>query len=744
MSSTSPPNPGIQSHFTGNDGNGLQAYSYRGYPSQPYPRRDDLSEPLLTTSTPSFSFRAYPPVIFTGVGEFPAGFHEHSHPPLVTGTALTQNTPGNSGVQSGSQSSRVNLQLPPASTTTPVSQPAQMRYYHTDLAVLSAEQYNEGHYSRRSASKANLKPTATVVPVDNAPNPKKRGRKAVDEEQRDTAEEVKRTRGRPRLETKDQTPTERRRTQIRLAQRAYRNRKENAITDLQEKIDNLKEVNSEINNAYQDLFDYASKRGLLAQAPEFGQQLQRLQSLIKETQDKNSPKSDRDSPEERSDDAQDAQRTEDAAAISEEPVTTLPEDETTQLWGGITVSHESVAPEEIPSTMPDLNPTLSNPQPQQYEIVTAPNSDNASFGLNFLDNMNYGNPAYSGWAEHPWNRLTGPRTMSFNEWSFARRLHRHAVERAAALISMPNPPPAKVSRVFGFVMLFETMDEIRTRTLATLAKVRDEPLNYWEHPFHRLGGSGTHFSYRGDGPSSLSGSSNYESTGYAMGPFDEPTMRVRDTLLGVSQYINMSGWEGTWFDSGEVETYLAQNGIIIPTSADIHTIELQPDAFSDVHTHSQIQLMQTIPPNVPPGFSGNQSYNPGMSTDVSSGSGGTAFPTRIDPPLNSSASSSQNDPWAPTSVTSTLYGNMPTAGIGIPSFTGFDNMTVNPYTSTEPYAFPHQMPAATNTQIAPKRVVLDVNSFISDLINHATCLGRAPAFRPKDIATSFWNSVIKD
>lgn len=642
-----------------------------------------------------------------------------------------------------------------------------MRYLHTNLAVLSAEQYDNGRYPKRTSSKVNAKPTTTVVPIENAPNPRKRGRNRADIGIDEPVEETKRSRGRPRLDTKDQTPTERRRTQIRLAQRAYRNRKESAITDLQARINDLKDVNNEINNAYQDLFDYASRRGLLAQAPEFRQQLQRLQTLIKQTQEKDSPKdSEEESPEGNSDDnARETQATEDVTQVEQEesvPVRPEPQPQpqlqpqAMHLWGGLMVSHEPIAQHVQATTSSNLDPALANPPAHEYEIVTAPTAENASFGPSLpLDEHSWG-AAQANWAQHPWNRLTGPRSMASSEWAFARRLHRQTVERAYTLVNMPNPPPARMSRVFGFVMLFETLDEIKSRTRATLDRIRSEPLNYWEHPFHQLGGSGTHFSSSsssdraggggggGPGPSSLAGSSSYQSTGFGMGPFNERTTRVRDTFLGVSQYINMSGWEGTWFDAGEVETYLAQNGVVIPTAADIHTVEVQPGAFLDVQPQQpQIQLMQSIPPHAAHAPHGHQTFDPGVLPHAPPPMEHMSFSAPLHTQTNAYPVPTRDNSWQPISVTSNLYGAAQSAdgGGGVPSFTGFDNMA---FPNSSSYLFPHHEPAAAAVMAAPKRVVLDVNNFISTLVTHATCLGRAPAFRPKDIVSSFWNAVIAD
>ncbi|KAI1772207.1 hypothetical protein F4818DRAFT_179414 [Hypoxylon cercidicola] len=736
MSSMSQPNTDIHPHYIGDH---LRDH---GQFSQPYGGYGDLaSQPLLTTPIPGFSSNHYPPVS-SGLVHAPNSLDRNSSSSLPAETSLVQPVSWNSAGPSVPQRESFDFQLPAGGTSALLEVP--MRYLHTNLPVLSAEQYDNGRYPKRAASKAKAKPTATVVPAENAPNPRKRGRNQTDTETTEPGEETKRSRGRPRLETKDQTPTERRRTQIRLAQRAYRNRKENAITDLQAKIDDLKEVNNEINNAYQNLFDYASQRGLLAQAPEFGEQLQRLQTLIKQTQEKDNLKdSEEGSPEGNSDEnVQETQAAEDVAPLEEEavPVQPEPEPQATHLWGGLMVSHEPVV-QHMQATASNLDPALTNPPAHEYEIITAPTPDNASFGPTLSVDPNFWGSAQANWAQHPWNRLTGPRSMATNEWAFARRLHRRSVERALSLVNMPNPPPSRMTRVFGFVMLFESLDEIKARTRATLDRIRDEPLNYWEHPFHHLGGSGTHFSDRVDGPSSLAGSSSYQSTGFSMGPFNEQTTRVRDTFLGVSQYINMSGWEGTWFDAGEVETYLAQNGVVIPTTADIHTVEVQPGAFSDVQSQPQIQLMQSIPPSATHAPHGNQTFDTGVPHSMPPSMGSTSFSAELNAHTNPNPVPTQNDLWPPISVTSNLYGATQSADGGIPSFTGFDNMA---FPNSSSYFFPHHEPVSAPAMAPPKRVVLDVNNFISSLISHATCLGRAPAFRPKDIVSSFWGAVIAD
>ncbi|KAI5859299.1 hypothetical protein GGS23DRAFT_329020 [Durotheca rogersii] len=714
-----------------------------------YPRQSGLSPSLIFPIPPSSS-TAYPSSASSGLAQLSTvGGNTSLLPPE---TPVVQSARWSRGAQPVLRTEPVDFQFTAGESSTSLPEVPAMRYFHTDLPMLSAERYDDSNRSRRPTTKAN--PIGGPVPVERPPNPKKRGRKTEDAGRKENGEETKRTRGRPRLETKDQTPTERRRTQIRLAQRAYRNRKENAITDLQAKINDLQEVNNEINTAYKSLFEYASSQGLLAQAPQFEQQLGRLQELIKQSQEKEVSGGEHSSPDSNSDDRkQESQRTEETSTANEEISYLRPEAESTQLFAGLTVTHEPgpATQQEVLPPATNVGAVLSEPRGESYEIVTAPTLENASFGADMPFDANLWNtPQWqSTWAENPWNRLTGPRTMSFNEWAFARRLHRHAVERAVALISMPNPPPAKLTRVFGFVMLFETMDEIRARTLATLARIRNQPLNYWEYPFHRLGGSGTHFSEGGEHtPSSLSGlGSPYQSNGFGVGPFNERTTSVRDTLLGVSQYINMSGWEGTWFDSGEVETYLAQNGVVIPVAADLHIVEVPPGMFADVQTQpNKTPAMPTTPPSSASVPGGDASAGPGMSGNAPLRT--MAFSGGSQPHDDMPDFPAQSDSWPGLSAHSDLGEVAQTADGEAASFAAFGDTGADIFPSSPSYVFrgSQQNTQALAPNVAPtpaaRRVLLDVNEFIDGLISHASCLGRAPAFRPRDIVGSFWNAVV--
>lgn len=75
-------------------------------------------------------------------------------------------------------------------------------------------------------------------------------------------DEGKRLRGRPQIHTKDQTATERRRTQIRIAQRAYRQRKDAIISRLEKKVDELKMVHEKTRDGVMEFVQLLNAEGV--------------------------------------------------------------------------------------------------------------------------------------------------------------------------------------------------------------------------------------------------------------------------------------------------------------------------------------------------------------------------------------------------------------------------------------------------------------------------------------------------
>ena len=86
-------------------------------------------------------------------------------------------------------------------------------------------------------------------------------------------ENGKKHRGRPRLDTHDETAADRRRTQIRLAQRAYRHRKETTISALKRRVKDLEQTIARMNSSFLNLQDNMFDSGLLHARPALSDQL---------------------------------------------------------------------------------------------------------------------------------------------------------------------------------------------------------------------------------------------------------------------------------------------------------------------------------------------------------------------------------------------------------------------------------------------------------------------------------------
>ncbi|RYP12304.1 hypothetical protein DL765_007415 [Monosporascus sp. GIB2] len=576
-----------------------------------------------------------------------------------------------------------------------------MRYPHADFPVLSAESYDDGYPLGGLVHKQ--RPGDTPF-MEDPPVSRKRKGKDVIVGQGEGEEGKKRARGRPRLDPKDQTQTERRRTQIRLAQRAYRNRKESAIAELESQVRDLKEVNDEMRDAFQQLLDSAARQGVLALAPEFGQQLQKLQALVRRL---------------REDGAEDESALD--AEVEDSPRDSLPEsvkspstqgattseaehNQPEQLYGGLLIDPERGAQPHSHS-LAGLTGSSMSDESGNYQIIAAPTIENASSAP---DTSFMFSSAPDSWSFSPWSSLPMPASTAYQESGFARRLHRYALEKAAYLICMKNPPPETIARVFGFARLFETTDQIRERTLATLAKARDQSLYNWNYPFHNLGGAGTHFPDRSGGAPWTGG--------FRLGPMDEAESHVRDSLLTISQNICMPGLQGLFWDCDEVEWYMRLNGVLVPdVAADFCSVHLRPGTFR----YQEVRHRGTdddAPHGAGPASA--SVFAPEHSHD------GTSMAT----------SSAMGDAWRQADASGEFMGAA-AAQTAIHGMTqGFAGSTLQTYDSSNVAD-----PLSGSTD--GKLVQLDIAKFLNGLVSRGACLGRTPGFRPEDVDAAFWESV---
>ncbi|KAK4069818.1 transcriptional regulator family: bZIP [Purpureocillium lilacinum] len=83
----------------------------------------------------------------------------------------------------------------------------------------------------------------------------------------------KRSRGRPRSDAKDETSADRRRTQVRLAQRAYRYRRDAAISDLEQRVKGFEAVNEHIREEFEVLQELLITEGVVDRFPQVAYRL---------------------------------------------------------------------------------------------------------------------------------------------------------------------------------------------------------------------------------------------------------------------------------------------------------------------------------------------------------------------------------------------------------------------------------------------------------------------------------------
>ncbi|KAF5487213.1 hypothetical protein CGCS363_v013863 [Colletotrichum siamense] len=644
-----------------------------------------------------------------------------------------------------------------------------------ELSILNAESFDDGvpgFHAPRSLPPAGR---ARVAGEDSGKSRKRTKMQAVDTCEQEE-EEKKRSRGRPRLDTNDETAKDRRRTQIRLAQRAYRNRKETAIQTLEKKVDQLRSNNEEMSKAFMKLYDFAVGKGMLDTAPEFGKQLQatteKFYSLARRTSEdggkdvdmatapdheseghRSSPNSNPDKPNER----------------SPSPDRAQPETQPDQvLYGGYMVDHTSMAhhPHHHSHALTAVHTTswahnnqalqartITSQAPLGYEIVTEPTPDNASFpfgmslegsGLDTAGLLDSSGQPLS-FSESPYSLLSAPSSYAYQERTFGRRLQRSTLERAYILMRMPNPPPNRIASVFGFCMLFETREKIVERLANRLSVNQRETLFNWRFPFLHLGGGGTFFDEMrnemdaSDLPrhdkslrttqtqvgnqGSLEPERQKIDSMYGIGPWNAQTEEIRDARVDHKLRMSVPGFDGDFYDADEVEWSLRQRGVVIPPAADFVTADINPADFTD----------EAI---------AERSFNPLVDNYIAT--------TMAESNFNMAAPFGDNTPSQSTGQPVNLEATgtptlefMGTTAQGVPSTVSMENpMSLDPTLGGDLFGLGASTPSQVPTPASTRRTVtINVGMLVHELGSRSVCLGRSPGIRPKDVNAAFWSSL---
>jgi hypothetical protein len=377
----------------------------------------------------------------------------------------------------------------------------------------------------------------------------------------DSGDESKK-RGRPRVSKQDESAADRRRTQIRMAQRAYRRRKESTLEELRKRVSELANTAELMNRAFLDCKDWLEAAGLpereFQRVRETATRYETLMKCVRNSEDMPPVDLPLDLLRESTDSSTGAQY----------------EPQNVSSWiDRATLTHTR---EESDLGQIGLGYTLF--MPETNDLAVEPNYfhiDHTSEGLDQTPNPNP-QQLNSLRIEIPELRntasLTPPRTYSFQESTFARRLHRAALERGYQLLLAPDKRPSSYHRVFHLSLMNRDPEKLARVIKAALDRGPHKTLDSDAALIH-VGGAGTHYARR-DPYGNLIPKKQPCHVGM-VGPHTLALLEhaARDNI-GVDMTVDIAGFEGEWLDPDDVEGYLAEKGIFIDPSTSFVEAEL--------------------------------------------------------------------------------------------------------------------------------------------------------------------------
>ncbi|KAF5676654.1 hypothetical protein FCIRC_6949 [Fusarium circinatum] len=482
--------------------------------------------------------------------------------------------------------------------------------------------------------------------------------------------------------------TNRRRIQNRMAQRAYRQRKESAIDVLKQKVEELERSKEDMGREFINFTSVILQQDIVKNNPQIIEHIKQttisLLSSAREVDENERP------------DVQDGEQND----LKDLPLEVSPD-----LTPPIPQAQDFDFPMmdgtgQIDYTTNPIDPMLSQ---QRSNSDSTPHSFDAT---SYFQLPTTQTPFYDMTYQLPgstWDStLPNPRSYASQELNFGRRYHRASQEAAFLLASMRHAPPAWYRKVFGFCMHFETREEICSRIGETLRKSKEATLNNWKFPFTNTGGAGTFFPEQGYGAGDLpigNRSLEHEAyrptemSGFSMGPFGPSVEQIRDLRLNPQLRIIDPEYDGDFFDSDEIEICLRGYGVTIPSGKDFVTAYIDMSMFERT-SDSETSSGPTTPPDMP----GNGNF---VEEDLESD----------EPPSFS----------CPAGLMGMAMGAMP------------------PPPKEKGPGEQWKTPSKRET-----KVKIDVERLIMCLVNSTVCLGRTPAVRPIDIRKSLKMSIIQE
>ncbi|KAF8544391.1 hypothetical protein BDD12DRAFT_801314 [Trichophaea hybrida] len=348
-----------------------------------------------------------------------------------------------------------------------------------DLSILSTEEHRDLRMmENRPRGLARQEPSQEGSSGER----RRRQRRAHSDDSIDTPPDrstAKKQRGRPRLDPTDENAADRRRTQIRLAQRAYRLRKETTISSLRSRVTELENAIENMQTTFLELHEFAMKCAQKNEEREISSETIRNLTERFMAQSKGALGSDNAESlgegEDTHDDGSHGDRNERPRSRDDGGPTSggtsgmsggLPP------WGGYQVSYTR-GPSHEDTTY--NNGTSGSTSRSTYESTP---QDQNSFN-SYMDQ-----PVLSFYPSPPpiSPELEGPGSYSLNETSFSRRLHRKALENAYRLLTSPTADQNDVARTFAYTFCYATRQDIINNLTRLLRAGTNESLSPRDYP----------------------------------------------------------------------------------------------------------------------------------------------------------------------------------------------------------------------------------------------------------------------
>ncbi|KAI9805987.1 MAG: hypothetical protein M1825_000601 [Sarcosagium campestre] len=547
----------------------------------------------------------------------------------------------------------------------------------------------------------------------------------------------KRQRGRPRLDGQDQSAIDRRRTQIRLAQRAYRNRKEETIASLQGRVSDLQKNLEEMKACFIAFKDFATDSGIADSMPAVStvleQSTERYMSLYNGASRDGGPFDD---------------EVEVADAVVVSPTKKRSPRSSKANSSGSNATRAS----ETQVWGYQIDPSPSRDDATISAVAAVHQRDQAASSLASLIPVSAAGVPFpptatgrlSGASKHlaitdAWMppidaRLDDPPqsfTFSPREPTFIRRLHRATLERAYKLLLNPNAPQSRKSRVFKLSLCFYDEDQLIHKLKGLLHKSTNEELYFEETPFIHLGDAGMHYPTRdSDGQTVLPPNSwvvRAAAGGLAtLHPANEPS---RPPAFA----INLEGYEGAWFDANDVVQFLRTQGASVDNDSSFAEVLIEDESV-DLDRHAPLTEEHSV----------HRDSQIKDSADISDGASSSHLVTlpEYDAPAplrgfydQFHVGAAETQSWSDPSFG---YGMGLGRGVAEVDRHGFADAGINAT------SIPNILNAATAR--IPKRrnfrtATLDINKLLEELTSKAVCLGRSPGYRKTDVELAFKTSL---